>query len=464
MRKQGSIFWSLTLISIGVLFLLGNLSPSINPWVVIAKFWPLLIVFWGISKLVTYLTVSDPFAVQRTRLSGGDIVLLLLILVVGSGFSKMMPAGWWTHPARSWTIDIDEGTSGEAFSDFENAFTSTEELSQELAARENRIEIVNRYGDVEVTVHDLAQIRVVLQKKVGLSDPKEARELAETVKLRIEKVNSGYRVSTNREELQKAQRNRLRTNLQIWVPRATEVNLTNKYGAVSVERLAGQQRVSNEYGSLSVREIAGPVDISNRYGSIEAVQITGNCRVENMYGSIRLDEVGGAVDLENGYGSVALARIKGTAKLQHRYGELSCQNLESSLSVEGRHVEVKASKVAGDVKVLTSYKDVELQNVGGEIRVDGKHGDIRIADEHSPTRPIQIDAAYSAVTISLPRDSRFKLEVFSKYGTFSSDFDSEGDRRFSDDPSGSRLVTSHGSDGPLIRVNTSFREVRLQAS
>ena len=53
--RRGSIFWALTLIAVGVIFLWQNFDPSIHPWQMIAKFWPILIIFWGISKLIDYL-------------------------------------------------------------------------------------------------------------------------------------------------------------------------------------------------------------------------------------------------------------------------------------------------------------------------------------------------------------------------------------------------------------------------
>jgi LiaI-LiaF-like transmembrane region len=51
-HRRGSIFWALTLIAVGSLFLYHNFDPSIRPWHLIAKFWPVLIIFWGLSKLI----------------------------------------------------------------------------------------------------------------------------------------------------------------------------------------------------------------------------------------------------------------------------------------------------------------------------------------------------------------------------------------------------------------------------
>ena len=47
--KGNKIFWALVLIAIGVLFLLHNLGYVRED---IIRFWPVLIILWGIKKLI----------------------------------------------------------------------------------------------------------------------------------------------------------------------------------------------------------------------------------------------------------------------------------------------------------------------------------------------------------------------------------------------------------------------------
>ena len=51
--RHGSIFWALTLIGVGAIFLWQNFNSAIHPWQLIAKFWPILIIFWGLSRRPT---------------------------------------------------------------------------------------------------------------------------------------------------------------------------------------------------------------------------------------------------------------------------------------------------------------------------------------------------------------------------------------------------------------------------
>ena len=59
MRDDTVPFSSLILISLGVLFLGEILGFEIRPWLIIAKYWPLLIIFW--DQLVSYFrSVKTP--------------------------------------------------------------------------------------------------------------------------------------------------------------------------------------------------------------------------------------------------------------------------------------------------------------------------------------------------------------------------------------------------------------------
>jgi hypothetical protein len=48
-RRGGKVFWGLVLILVGVLILLDNLGYLRND---IIRFWPVLVIIWGIKKLV----------------------------------------------------------------------------------------------------------------------------------------------------------------------------------------------------------------------------------------------------------------------------------------------------------------------------------------------------------------------------------------------------------------------------
>src|SRR3990172_3851873 len=92
--RRGSVFGALILIGVGGLFLYANLHPEFSAWPILAKFWPVLIIFWGLGKLVDYLMLrGSPEGAAASRLTGGDIFGLILLLIVGSAVSQVTDMG-----------------------------------------------------------------------------------------------------------------------------------------------------------------------------------------------------------------------------------------------------------------------------------------------------------------------------------------------------------------------------------
>lgn len=86
--RRGSTMGAVVLIAIGGLFLYANFAPGFNPWPVLALYWPAILILWGLYKLVNFIRFhNDPQRAHSTRLTGGDIFLLIFLLLIGSAFS-----------------------------------------------------------------------------------------------------------------------------------------------------------------------------------------------------------------------------------------------------------------------------------------------------------------------------------------------------------------------------------------
>lgn len=86
--RRGSTMGAVVLIALGGLFLYANFAPGFNLWPVLALYWPAILILWGLYKLVNFIRFhNDPQRAYSTRLTGGDIFLLIFLLLIGSAFS-----------------------------------------------------------------------------------------------------------------------------------------------------------------------------------------------------------------------------------------------------------------------------------------------------------------------------------------------------------------------------------------
>lgn len=475
-KGVGTIVWSLILIGLGSLFLLGNFFPELRPWRLIAhywsapwllfaQFWPVIIIVWGISKLASYLRSSqDPAAGRRSMLSGGDVVLLVFLLIAGTTATNLTKAfhngsfGWKSDKER-FRFDIEDWH----LSDSRPTFEFSDEASQPVSADTAALEVFNKFGNVALFVHDSPTIKVKLQETIRADDEGQGREIANQLKIVIGRKDEGFSLSTNRESLPDEWRRGLKTHLSVWVPKSMTVTLSNEHGQVSLDGVSGSHSIRNAHGSVTIKNVDGSLRVENRHGPVNVSAITGDCNIKNKYGAVAVEAVGGKTEIENAHGPIDLRNLKGVVNLSNRHGRIVCADLEGGLIIDGKHAEVRGQNIGGDVQVATDYRNVELENVRGSIRVKGQHGDISIKNSEPQMKPIVIDAEYSGVDIMLPKESRFELDASSKYGKFVSGFESVN---LSESTEGKNLRVrgSNGTGGPSITIRTSYRSISLKPS
>jgi uncharacterized protein DUF2154/cell wall-active antibiotic response 4TMS protein YvqF len=90
-----SITGALVLIALGVIFLYSNLRPGFDPWSVLSRYWPLLLIFWGLGRIFDY------FMFERENVNGVNvgsrgyggevfaIVVLVVLFMVAVGHTRI---------------------------------------------------------------------------------------------------------------------------------------------------------------------------------------------------------------------------------------------------------------------------------------------------------------------------------------------------------------------------------------
>src|SRR5262249_55917010 len=141
-RSAGAIFWGLTLVAIGGLLLASNLGYPLHLWPYIVRYWPTLLIVWGLLKFVDYFRFRRS-ADSGPPFSGGAVGPLILVIFAGSAITTA--ANVSPDLGRIFEIgDID------LWDITGNSYTYDQHVEQQNVKAGSQIEIVNFFGDVEV--------------------------------------------------------------------------------------------------------------------------------------------------------------------------------------------------------------------------------------------------------------------------------------------------------------------------
>jgi len=450
-RSAGSVFWGLILITTGMVLLLKNIGYEIPIWSGIARYWPVLLIVWGVVKLVDYARWKK--AGQPGPLFGaGEVILLIIVILSGTALTaaaNMSPDfGAFFNLAN---IDLFDLTG--------NSYPFSQHLEKEVPAGAT-IEIINRYGNVEVTPADTNQITVEVAKTIIAENEAEAVRLEKDFTYDIVEENGRYRVISNFNRDQNNFRGRrFKTSLTLKVPKSASVSINNRNGSIEVSGLDGEQHIRNAFGGVTLKSISKGVDIDSKNGEVVVEAIGGATSITNEFGNVSAKDINGNLELRNRNGSVSVDQVKGDAKVTASFGEATIADVTGSLEVDGRNASVDALRVEKDVKVKDRFHWVKLGDVKGSIDVENENGNIEVRFSQPPKNNVQLTSKFSDITVVLPAASAFSIDARTRYSNISSDFSELNSTRDQDRES---LVGRVGTGGPEIRINNHAGNIHIE--
>jgi len=452
-RSAGAIFWGLALVAIGGLLLANNLGYRIRIWPYVVRYWPALLIGWGLLKFIDFFRFRRS-GDNRPLFSGGEVALLILLIFAGSAITTAANVS----PEIGNIFEIGDLDLWDITGD---NYMYDQHLEQASVTPASEIEIVNFYGNVEVRPADSDQIVVDVKKTVRAGSKDEADRLERDFTFSIQPEGKKYRIASNRDDGftgPGVPRQRLKSSLTILVPKRSAVHLENRNGRILLQDLTGNQNIVNRYGDVDVRNVEGELRLENRNGSITAEEITQAVSIENRYSNTTVKNVGGDLLIQTRNGSVDVSGVKGSVTVDNRYAPISIENVEGQVTITGRNNSVNVEHVEGDISADSSYQNVTIKDPRGGVKITSRNGDLLLSFERVPQKDVQISSRYGNVTLELPSSSAFTIDARTEYGEVDSDFEGLNTSRVNRQKS---IGGQYGQGGPHLEISTRNGNIRL---
>jgi DUF4097 and DUF4098 domain-containing protein YvlB len=447
--RRGSIFWALTLIGVGAIFLYQNFNPNIHAWQIIAKFWPILIIFWGFSKLIDYVQAqSHPEAAAPPLFSSSEVILLILILVFGTMVSKIVLHSNWA----GWHWNDDEFGNM-----FNNSYSYTATLTQPANPQPHLV-VVDRRGDVEVRAADHSDIEAVVKETIRADSDDAAKKMSDRLKFSIVEQAGHYIFQSNLDSLPNSGSD-VRLDITLRAPITASTEITSEHGDIRIDGLKGDQNLTASHGDVHVANVEGLVRIHKSGGDTEVRQVKGNVELDGHGQDVQVANVSGTVTVNGEYpGSVEFQDIGQTLRFTSTRTDMTAQKLSGRLSMEVGSLD--ASGLDGPFEISTKAKDISLEGFKHALKINDTTGDINLRAAVAPTHPISVESKKGDIELTLPAGSSFQIDATSHHGEVDTDFTGPGLKvtREGETPS---ITGTYGKGGPLIHLVTEYGTIHL---
>jgi type VI protein secretion system component Hcp len=454
-RSAGVIFWGLLLVTMGVLMLAHNLGYPIPIWPYVVRYWPALLIAWGLLKFVDYFRFRRS-GDNRPLFSGGEVALLIFVIFAGSAITTAANV----NPNLGNIFEIGDfdlwDITGNNYS-----FDEHKEAPLADTPGDYGIEIVNYFGNVEVRPSESDRVILDAKKTVRASNQEEANRLEKDFTFSITNDGSKYRIVSNKDSGTGGRglgRQAFKSSLSIQLPKRFAVHLDNRNGRVAIEGLTGSEDITNRFGDVEIRNITGQLTIENRNGNVTVEDVSDSVSINNSNSSTTAKNVGGNLKVDSRNGSVDVSGVKGNAAITNSYAPINVENVQGELTINGRNNSIDVQHVEGDVTANSSYQNVNIRDPRSSVNVSSRNGELTVSFEKAPQKDVVISSRYGTVTLDLPSSSSFIIDARTEFGQIDSEFDGLNH----DTSNRQRAVTGQvGRGGPKITIDSKNGDIHL---
>ncbi len=452
--RRGSLVGPLLIILIGVWFLISSLRPNLPLFDLAARFWPFLLIAWGALRLVEILIWAARGKPLPCRgVTAGEWVAIVFICVIGSGLYAANRFWPWQH------FGLIAPNGIEIFShsyDFAVAGQRT------AAPAPVRVLVENLRGGVRITGADTAQVSVSGRKTIRAIEESDANWANQQSPVEISTQGGQVIVRTNQDRVTGGER--VKTDLEIAVPRAASVAIHGRHGDLDLSDIGGAVEISSDDADVRLENIGSNARLDLRK--------SGSVRAANVKGAFEMNgDKGGDVELENIGGEVA---VNGSYS-----GDLQFRNLAKTLRVAMPQTSLRVERLPGQIHM--GLGDFTGANLIGPIRLSSSRSrDIRIEqftqsldltlDRGDATlRPIiapvpKIDAKTRAgdIDLALPVAANFELRAATNHGELNNDFGPALKTEYQNASHTGGSLTGSVGQGPAIVLSTDRGSITIR--
>jgi len=445
-RPPRSLAGPVVLILLGFVFLLGTMGVlhwfMLGRW--FAHYWPLLIILWGIIKLVEYQQAQS--SGRRARGIGAGGVFLLIVLIVFGLIATQAARFNWQELRDQ--MNMNDGD----FNFFGHTYSYSDELAQDFPAGAS-LRVTNDRGAVNVTVATDNQIHVTVRKRIGAESQQNADEWNKSTRPQI--TVSGGVVALN-ANTHGGGDHWVTTDMDVALPRNAPLVVSTRHGDVSVTGRDGDVEISGQHGDVEVTDVKGKVLLHLDHSSARVAQVAADVSIEGRADDVSVEDVKGAVRLDGDFTeNLKLGKIANGVSFKSSRTNMQFARLDGDLDLDSG--DLQADNVTGPLRLETRSKDIRLGAVSGDVHLTDANGAVEI--HMSKMGSVQVENRQGDIQIYVPDKAKFQVDAHVRNGEVQTDF---GDLQVDNTNDRGVATGTVGGGGPLLTLSNEHGTIEIR--
>ena len=408
-RPPRSLAGPVVLIVIGIFFLLGNLRilywHDLGRW--FAHYWPVLLILWGIIKLIEYQQANRA-GTRPSGIGAGGVLLIIFLVVAGLMATEAYNFNWDEIRNQMHIEGADMPWWGHTYdynADLQQTFPPGATLR-----------VTNTRGAINLTTSNDNRLHVTVHKRINSENQQDAEKWDKSTQPQINVTGQTVTLNANNKG---AGDHWVSSDLDIAVPRKTSVVLSTSHGDISIMGRDGNADVTNQNGDVSVTDLNGNLTLNLDHSSARVSQVSSDVTIQGRANDISIEDVKGTVHLDGDFmESVKLSRIAKPVSFKSTRTDMDFSQLNGYLNLDSGDLE--ATSITGPFRLRTRSKDIMLNGISNEVHVQNENGAVEV--HVNKLGGLDVKNAKGDIRIFVPAKSGFQLEAQAHDGEIQSDF------------------------------------------
>jgi hypothetical protein len=407
-----------------------------------AHYWPLLLIFWGVAKLIEHLWAQHR-GQPTPRLGAGGIVFLVFFVMFGMGATRTADWNW-----SGLHTNIDDSDWGDWWT---NRYEFNDTFNQPMQGG-SQIKVLSAEGDINVTASDDNQVHATVHKVVRSDNQDSANRMNDATHPKFTQQGSVWMLDLTGGDFEHA-----RFDLDLQLPRQMALSMSTRRGNLSVSDREGNVDLTTNHGNVSAENVKGNTTFHLQSGTVTAKTITGNLQIDGSVDDGTISDITGTLDFNAGYnGNVELSHVGQNLRFKSVRTDLQFAKLDGNLSMGDG--DIRGTSIAGPVKLTTRSNEVHLEDVSGEVQVEDRNGLVELKPK-APLGNLDINSERGGIQLDLPENANFRLDAESRDGNIEvNDFSVNVDNRSKD----ATAQGTVGKGGPDFRLRSDRGTIQIR--
>ena len=330
-----------------------------------------------------------------------------------------------------------------------------------------RLQVTNQSGSVTVTGANVDTVKVDVVKTAYDSSQSRADQEVKSIQYTIEQTGDTITLQYELPDSMNFSNKVNTVDFAVTVPENTSLEVRAGAGDINVSKLRGPVELESGFGRTVLEDIQGAISVDSQSGSIRISGVEAGREdivLATDFGEISIvGATGQNVNIASKSGALKLedVRLTGDLVASTDFGEITLEQVNaSSHDLNSSSGSITVDGVRGPLRAHTEFGTINIANATA-VTLDllTKSGSIEFAGSLSEG-PHSLHSDFGGITLSLPADSAFNVDLSTDFGQISSDIPMTVTGNIDEQH---QVGTINGGGGDL-KIETKSGNVSIQAS